>query len=258
MSSRARGDARGLTTRALVVASVLALFAAVGIAVGGAGAAHQAAHPAKGLGLNSRNGIVDVSRYLGRNSRVPVQVGANKEMSMKLAVRRAVALRAKQARLQKLLKKHGRKLSSRSFHAATPAVGTTRTWLALDDSAGFYRKQFTLRGVGAHSEVWVATPVTRPFNGFTSIGTDFQAGDCRNGPRTVIGDDQVNYLIGQFDNNILPKESDRVQRRARPGRHEPDAAHCRSIRVRFPPTPPAQARRPSCSWTTSATRTSAT
>jgi hypothetical protein len=207
MSSRARGDARGLTTRALVVASVLALFAAVGIAVGGAGAAHQAVHPAKGLGLNSRNGIVDVSRYLGRNSRVPVQVGANKEMSMKLAVRRAVALRAKQARLQKLLKKHGRKLSSRSFHAATPAVGTTRTWLALDDSAGFYRKQFTLRGVGAHSEVWVATPVTRAFNGFTSIGTDFQAGDCRNGPRTVIGDDQVNYLIGQFDNNILPKES---------------------------------------------------
>ncbi len=203
MTSRAGGDARGLTARSLVVASVLALLAAVGIAVGGAGAAQQSAHPAKGLGMKGRNGIVDVSRYLGRRSSVPVQVGANKMVPMKQAVRRAIQLRAKQARLRKQLRKQSR----RSFHAATPPVGTTRTWLALDDSAGFYRKQFTLRGVGANSEVWVATPVTRPFNGFTSVGTDFQAGDCRNGPRTEIGDAQVNYLIDQFDNNILPKES---------------------------------------------------
>ena len=176
---------------------------------------------------------------------------------MKLAVRRAVALRAKQARLQKLLKKHGRKLSSRSFHAATPAVGTTRTWLALDDSAGFYRKQFTLRGVGAHSEVWVATPVTRPFNGFTSIGTDFQAGDCRNGPRTVIGDDAGQLPDRTSSTTTSCPRSRRVQRRARPGRHEQrrslrSLGHVPSRLLR------AAATRPSCSWTTSATRTSAT
>jgi immune inhibitor InhA-like protein len=205
MSSRPRGVARRFTVRSLFVASALALVAAVGIAVGGAGAARQSVHPAKGLGLNSRNGIVDVSRYLGRKSRVPVQVGS-KMIPMKQAVRRAIALRAKQAKLRAKLRKQGR-ATARSFHAVTAPVGTTRTWLALDDSAGFYRKQYTLRGVGAHSEVWVATPVTRTFNGFTSVGTDFQAGDCRNGARTVIDDAQVNYLIGQFDNNILPKES---------------------------------------------------
>src|SRR5204863_4093259 len=34
-----------------------------------------------------------------------------------------------------------------------------------------------------------------------------QAGDCRNGSRTTITTDQVNYLMQQFDTNILPKES---------------------------------------------------
>ena len=105
MTSRAGGDARGLTARSLVVASALALLAAVGIAVGGAGAAQQSAHPAKGLGMKGRNGIVDVSRYLGRRSSVPVQVGANKIVPMKQAVRRAMQLRAKQARLRKQLRK---------------------------------------------------------------------------------------------------------------------------------------------------------
>ena len=78
MSSRRKGGARGITARTLIVATALALVAAVGFAVGGAGAAQQSFQPAKGLGAKGHDGIVDVSRYLGRNSRVPVQVALNK------------------------------------------------------------------------------------------------------------------------------------------------------------------------------------
>ena len=189
--------------RTIVIAMALGLVAAVGIAVGGAGAAHLSSVKAV-KGANGESGIVDVSRYLGRNSRVPVQVDQNKFVPMKRAVRLAKQLRVKEARIQKRQRSARR---GRSFMAASPAVGTTRTWLALDDSAGFYRKQFTLREVSAHTEIWVATPVVRSFNGFTSVGTDFPAGDCRNGARTVITDAQVDYLADQFDNNMLPKES---------------------------------------------------
>src|SRR5215212_3240162 len=156
-SSTRRGGAR-FGARTLIVAMALALVTAVGFAVGGAGAAQQSFRPAKGLGAKGHEGIVDVSRYLGRNSRVPVQVAPNKVLSMKQAVRRAKQLRAKQDRIQKRLRSMRR---TRSFMGVSPAVGTTRTWLALDDSAGFYRKQFTLRGVSAHTEIWVATPVQR-------------------------------------------------------------------------------------------------
>jgi hypothetical protein len=80
--------------------------------------------------------------------------------------------------------------------AQAPAVGEVRPWVGLDDTNGFYYlKEYTLRGLGDHIEVWV------PSN------TDFQAGDCRNGVRTEITDTQVNYLIQQFDENIYPKES---------------------------------------------------
>jgi hypothetical protein len=199
MSSRRRGGARGFTARTLIVATALALVAAVGFAVGGAGAAQQSFRPAKGLGAKGHDGIVDVSRYLGRNSRVPVQVATHKVVPMKQAVRQAKQLRARQARLQKSQR--------RSFLGVSPAPGTTRTWLALDDSIGFYRKNYTLRGVSAHTEIWVATPVPRPLGAYTATGTDFQPGDCRNGARTVITDAQVNYLANQFDTNMLPKES---------------------------------------------------
>ena len=41
-----------------------------------------------------------------------------------------------------------------------------------------------------------------------SAGTDFPDGDCRNDVRTEITDDQVDYLIEQFDTNIYPREAD--------------------------------------------------
>ena len=79
----------------------------------------------------------------------------------------------------------------------TPAVGTVRQWLGLDDQQGIlYRKDYTLRAVGAHIEVWVANDIS------------FPAGDCRAQipSSTVVTDDQAQYLADQFDNNMYPKE----------------------------------------------------
>jgi hypothetical protein len=91
-----------------------------------------------------------------------------------------------------------------SDRAATPAVGTVLPLLALDDLNGILLvKNFTLRGVGTHAEVWVASDEDE-----VSSGLDFPDGDCRNdGVRNVITDSQVDYLIGQFDNNMYPIES---------------------------------------------------
>ncbi len=88
--------------------------------------------------------------------------------------------------------------SSKAAAAPTPAVGTVREWLALDDEAGnFYRKNYTLRGVGDKIEVWVANDLS------------FPADDCRNQipSSTQITDAQVNALITEFDTNIFPKET---------------------------------------------------
>jgi hypothetical protein len=88
--------------------------------------------------------------------------------------------------------------------AQLSAVGDEKFWLAVDFIDGsVYLKAYTLRGVGTNSEVWVASD-----SDDVSTDTDFPDGDCRNGLRTQVTDDQVNYLIDQFDNNILPKESD--------------------------------------------------
>jgi Immune inhibitor A peptidase M6 len=87
------------------------------------------------------------------------------------------------------------------------AVGEVRTWVALDNVNGFlYTKTYELRALGEHVEIWIATG-TRTFLGVTSTDLDFQAGDCRNGPRTVVTDAQAEYLADEFDTNILPKES---------------------------------------------------
>jgi hypothetical protein len=76
-------------------------------------------------------------------------------------------------------------------------VGATRTWLALNDVTGsIYLKNYTLRGVGDHIEVWVADDRA------------FPAGDCRNAlGLTEVTDAQVSTFIHEFDTNIYPKES---------------------------------------------------
>jgi hypothetical protein len=93
--------------------------------------------------------------------------------------------------------------ASRSFGRSE--VGDEKVWLALDftPEGGLYLKEYTLRGVGEHIEVWVASG-----SDDVSTGTDFLPGDCRNGEPTTITDDQVQYLIDQYDSNILPTESE--------------------------------------------------
>ncbi|MFF0722772.1 choice-of-anchor J domain-containing protein [Micromonospora sp. NPDC003816] len=87
----------------------------------------------------------------------------------------------------------------RSAQAAeTPAVGTVRQWLALDDYQGvIYLKDYTLRGVGDNIEVWVAND------------TEFPVGDCRRqiANSTVVTDAQVTRLVDEFDNNMYPKST---------------------------------------------------
>jgi hypothetical protein len=195
-----RGGATRFRRRTALPAVALIILAGVVFAAGGAGAAGQSqAASAKRLGLlqlqgKSHGGIVDASRFLGRNSRVPVEVAGNKFVPMRTLIKQRRHFRA-------LLKKRFRTFG------APAAVGDTRAWLALDDSIGFYRKQFVLRKLSGNTEIWVAKDVPRTLPGGTASGTNFLPGDCRNGERTTINDAQVDYLAQQFDQNILPKES---------------------------------------------------
>ena len=112
-----------------------------------------------------------------------------------------IRLREQQARR---LVRQRMQSANQGAQAQLSAVGDEKFWLAGDFVSGtLYPKLYTLRGVGNNIEVWVASD-----SDDVSTDTDFPAGDCRNGERTQITDDQVNYLIDQFDNNILPKESD--------------------------------------------------
>ncbi|GIF07966.1 immune inhibitor A domain-containing protein [Actinoplanes siamensis] len=85
--------------------------------------------------------------------------------------------------------------TARSASAGTPPVGTVRSWVGLDDTGNdLYRKDYTLRAVGKHIEVWVANDIA------------FPAGDCRKNA-TEVTDAQVADLVTQFDDNIYPKET---------------------------------------------------
>ncbi|MEU4221494.1 peptidase M6 immune inhibitor A [Actinoplanes sp. NPDC026623] len=90
----------------------------------------------------------------------------------------------------------GREGTRHTAAAPTPAVGTVREWLGLNEvDGGVYRKDYTLRGVGKHIEVWVASDVA------------FPAGDCRPASSTQVTDAQIGGLISQFDDNIWPRET---------------------------------------------------
>jgi len=87
---------------------------------------------------------------------------------------------------------------------AQSTVGEEKFWLAIDFQEGALQlKEYELRAIGNNIEVWVASDEDE-----VSSGTNFPEGDCRNGERTEITDEQVAYLVDQFDNNILPKESE--------------------------------------------------
>jgi immune inhibitor InhA-like protein len=91
--------------------------------------------------------------------------------------------------------RHRARPTSRAAAAGTPAVGTTREWLGLDDVAGkYYPKKYTLRAVGRHIEVWLADDLS------------FPAQDCRKNA-TVITAAQIAELVKDFDATIYPKET---------------------------------------------------
>ena len=73
--------------------------------------------------------------------------------------------------------------------------GNIIQWLALDDFLGiYYFKPYELMAVGTYGEVWVATDLSWP------------AGDPRDDP--VILQEQIDYLLDEFDNNIYPTDTD--------------------------------------------------
>jgi len=171
------------------------------------------------IGAEVRNGVLPVvlddppaaARTLGADSAFTFQAGARvvSAESIKRARTRHIRLGSDA-------------VGSRSRLLAMPTVGDTRDWLGLDETYGdYYRKGYTLRAIGAHAEVWVASELNQRAPSNTSLpavgasdGTQFLSGDCRNDPlpgqtvdRTVVTDTQVAYLLNQFDTNIWPKET---------------------------------------------------
>jgi Immune inhibitor A-like, MAM domain len=189
---KARISARWAGWRAGIVA-VTALVALGALMVGASGASGGS----DALKAKRGGGLIDVGSDL-YGGRVPYVRPDGKVVDLK--VKRKALNRALR---KKLLRRAGIKLTN---HPAT--IGEERVWFALDDTLGFYRKRFTLRARRDNIEVWVASPVPRALPGGTATGLDFLPGDCRNGVRTTITDAQVNYLAQQFDENILPIESE--------------------------------------------------
>jgi hypothetical protein len=184
-----------MRTRALL--GVLGIVGLIALTVSGAG---FAAKPAKNT-VNTANDTYDVTAKLNSTD-LPLVVGD-------LAIQRFNPQAAAKAQKAKTAPS-GRTKARRSYYSVLshpPAVGEMRNWVGLDNVNGFfYRKTYTLRALGEHVEIWVASE-RRTFLGVTSTALDFQDGDCRNGVRTQITDTQAQYLAGEFDNNILPKES---------------------------------------------------
>ncbi len=75
-------------------------------------------------------------------------------------------------------------------------IGGSKNWLVLGLNNSYSPAGYTLRGVGDKIEIWVQGDLNYP------------TGDCRNdGVRNLITDAQVQSMITEFDDNILPKES---------------------------------------------------
>ncbi|TXT56255.1 MAG: Immune inhibitor A peptidase M6 [Promethearchaeota archaeon] len=68
-------------------------------------------------------------------------------------------------------------------------VGDIKTWMTLDDNMGYYVfTPYMLRAASDNCEVWV------------QLDLSFPEGDPRETP--IVTDEQCEYLLGEFDNNI--------------------------------------------------------
>jgi immune inhibitor A len=75
-------------------------------------------------------------------------------------------------------------------------IGISKPWVTVNNTSGQYvLTEFTLKGVGEYGEVWVANDL------------DYPEGDPRNADGvTTITDEQVAYLLNEFDENIYEQE----------------------------------------------------
>ncbi|QGH36756.1 peptidase M6 [Gracilibacillus salitolerans] len=81
--------------------------------------------------------------------------------------------------------------------AVTPDdIGISKPWVTVNNTSGQYvLTEFTLKGVGEHGEVWVADNLEYP------------EGDPRNAAEvSVVTDEQVHYLLNEFDENMYEQE----------------------------------------------------
>jgi immune inhibitor A len=79
--------------------------------------------------------------------------------------------------------------------STTDCILDAKTWMSADFYSGYYFFDvFYLMAVGTQSELWVQADLSWP------------AGDPR--PTPVVTCEQAAYLVGEFDNNIYPIETD--------------------------------------------------
>jgi hypothetical protein len=88
----------------------------------------------------------------------------------------------------------GSRVLSFSQEQLTSSIGEVKLWLSLDDYMGYYFfDAFELRAIGNTCEIWV------------QVDLNWSAGDPRTYPNVT--DAQINYLLSEFENNILPTTS---------------------------------------------------
>ncbi len=93
--------------------------------------------------------------------------------------------------------------SDQASSSSVTKVGDTRLWPSLNAvESTLYLKEYTLRGIGKHIEMWVATGSDE-----VASGLSFRKGDCRNGPRTQVTDAQISRFIREFEDTIFPTSS---------------------------------------------------
>ena len=81
-------------------------------------------------------------------------------------------------------------------------VGDVMEWLSLDDWYGYYYwTDFELRAINDLAEIWVQTDLTY---GWDIFGGTFE--DPRSDP--IVTDDQIDYLLDEFTNNIYPSTTE--------------------------------------------------
>ncbi len=85
-------------------------------------------------------------------------------------------------------------------------VGEVKLWFGLDNYCGYYYwKPYELRAIGTYGEVWVALDLSWTIPP-ASLTCQDKPSDPR--PTPVITDEDVEYILSEFDNNIYPTDTE--------------------------------------------------